>query len=202
MTEQRKQGPGAPRTFAEAARAAAEQPVIYRMTDEEAEAAEQNAEEVDLGGSGGEGSGAESRRGDVPPWARVPSDLVFPPGKQVWFMNFKAALTDRPDLGDRSIVCWGLTDADEKLAIKATRGDSGRTISELAKRTIRAIDGKRADWMTGKIGQASVDRFWDHVGPRYRPMIISAYWKTHSLSVEETADFLLHSIAYRTAVAG
>lgn len=137
----------------------------------------------------------------LPEWAKVPSGLALPPGKQIGFMMFKAEWTDRPHGGDRVIVMWGLTVADERLARAATRGDSTRSYEELAKRMIRSVDGHRADW-TGKQGPGSINRFWDEVGPKCRPLIINAYLKTHSLGAEETADFFLNCCAYRSAVAG
>jgi hypothetical protein len=202
MTEQRTAGP---RNFADAIKSASAKDVeVNRMTDEEAELAEQSAESIDL--TGGDDSPLGRKAADppdenaVPTWAKIPPDLVFPKGKQVGFVLFRAEWTDRPDLGDRMILTWGLTDAEEKLAIKATRGESGRTLSESAKRTIRAIDGVRADW-TGKVGPGNVDRFWNEVGPKCRPLIINAYWKTHSLTQEETADFFVNCFTFRSAVA-
>ena len=200
MTEQRKEG----RTFADVAQQLAT-PGAARLTPAEEAEVEADAEEMDLTGSPlrrlADANGGEPDQDARPAWAKVPPSLVLPPGKQIGFMLFRAAWTDRPDLGDRTIVTWGLSVNDEKLARQASRGDSARAIDELAKRTIRAIDGVRADW-TGKRGAGDVNAFWEQVGPKCRPLIINAYWKLHSLTAEETADFFTGCIAYRSAVAG
>jgi hypothetical protein len=100
----------------------------------------------------------------------------------------------------RDCVFWDLSVADEKLARAAARG--GDALHELAKRIIRTVDGHRADWSGKRAAPGSVDRFWDEIGGKCRPLIVNAYWKLHSLSTEETADFFLHCITFRTAVAG
>lgn len=206
MTEQRTPGP---QNFRDAAKGAIDDDFrINRMTPDEIEQAERDAEHLDLGepdtsplGRAADANAEDQDPNATPAWVQIPPDLVFPKGKVVGFLRFKAKWTDSPQLGDRNIILWGLTDADEKLAIQAARGESGRTITEMAKRTIRAIDGKRADW-TGKTPAGNVNKFWNEIGPKCRPLIVNAYWKTHSLTVEETADFLVDCIAFRDVVAG
>ena len=140
----------------------------------------------------------------LPEWVSFPQGFRIPPGKEITFLYFKSSWTDRPDKGDRWILMWPLSDADEKLAIKRTRGESGRTLSEMTKGTIRLIDGKRADW-TGNVDAVvaySVDRFWDELGSKCRQMVTTIYLKTHSLSREEQADFLENCVIIRKAIVG
>jgi hypothetical protein len=137
----------------------------------------------------------------IPGWVTFPPQFKMPAGKSIAFMQFRAAWTDRPEKGDRQCILWPLSDADEKLALKRTRGESARTLSELAKQMIKAIDGVKADW-TGKAGPGNVERFWDEVGSKCRQQIQNFYLKTHSLTAEEQADFFLSCLCVRTSVAG
>lgn len=140
----------------------------------------------------------------LPEWVSFPPGFRIPPGREVAFLMFRSKWTDRPEKGDRWCMLWSLSDADEKLAIKRTRGEAGRSLSELSKGCIRVIDGKRADWtQTGTPETSySVDRFWDEIGPKCRQMISNHYIKTHSLSKEEQADFLESCLFIRKAVVG
>src|SRR5208282_2795505 len=97
----------------------------------------------------------------LPDWVSFPPGFKIPPGKEVSFLYFRAKWTDRPEKGDRWCMMWTLSDADEKLAIKRTRGEGGRALTELTKGTIRIVDGKRGDWTgTGDAESTySVDRF-------------------------------------------
>lgn len=138
----------------------------------------------------------------LPDWVSFPPGFKIPPGKEVSFLYFRAKWTDRPEKGDRWCMMWTLSDADEKLAIKRTRGESGRSFGELSKGTIRLIDGLRADW-TGngdKDTTYSVDRFWDEIGAKCRQLVQTIYMKTHQLSVEEQADFLATCCIIRKAI--
>ena len=200
MTEQR--AVDAPKTF-QAAVAAAED---KRMTPEEAAQAEREVDDEVLAGDVpddsplGRKAASEPRDANaLPPWVKVPSNLNIPPEKQIGFMGFLPAWTDRPSLGFRHCIFWSLSVADEKLAKQAARG--GDALPHLAMRMIRAIDGHKADW-TGKKGNGNVEQFWESIGGRCRPLIINAYWKLHSLEAEETADFFLNYSTFRSAVAG
>ena len=133
----------------------------------------------------------------TPAWVVLPSDLTLPPGKLVGFMRFRANLTDVAGKGDRHCILWNLSSADEKLALKRTRGDAMRTVQEMAKQMIRSIDGFRVDW-TGAFGVGNVDKFWDEIGSRYRQQLVNYYIKTHSLGQAEQADFFANCIAIRT----
>ena len=132
---------------------------------------------------------------------KVPSSLVIPPWKQIGYFMFRPGLTERPDLGDRTCVTWQLSVADERLAKQRTRGDSSRTYEELAKQTIRCMDGVKADW-TGKGGKGNVARFWEEIGPKARTFIINSYLQTHTPTAAETEDFFLNCTTYKTSVVG
>lgn len=135
---------------------------------------------------------------EVPDWAIVPPGLKMPPGRQVYFVRFRAAWTDRPSKGERQCILWNLTESEEKHALRRTRGDALRAADELAKQMIRVIDGKPADW-TGKDPGSAVGTFWDEIGGKCRQLLKSHYAKTHMLDTAETADFFGSCIAVRTA---
>lgn len=135
---------------------------------------------------------------DVPDWFTMPPGFVIPPHKEIIFLRFRAAWTDRPDKGERMCMLWPLSDADEKLALKRTRGEPARGLSELSKQLIRAVDGCRADW-TGQPGPGSVERFWDEIGSKCRQLIQNYYAKTHTLSNEEKYDFLGNCFVVKNA---
>lgn len=140
----------------------------------------------------------------LPDWVTFPPNFRIPPGKDIVFLYFRSKWTDRPEKGDRWCMLWPLSDADEKLAIKRTRGESGRSLSELTKGCIRLIDGKRADWTNNGDPATSypAERFWDEIGARCRQQLQNIYLKTHALSREEQADFLENCVAIRKATAG
>jgi hypothetical protein len=133
----------------------------------------------------------------IPEWVVIPGDLKVPPGRQLMFVRFRAAWTDNPSKGDRHCIMWNLTEGDEKLALKRTRGDSYRTIDELTKQSIRAIDGVRADWIS-PTAVGSVSAFWTEIGGKCRQQLKNFYVKTHTLSTEETVDFFTNCIDVRT----
>lgn len=130
----------------------------------------------------------------APDWAVLPPELKVPAGRQLYFVRFRAEWTDRPDKGDRQCILWSLTEADEKNALKRTRGDAMRGLDELSKQMVRAIDGKVVNWVG-----VSPATFWDEIGGRCRQLLKSHYTKTHMLGAEETADFFANCIAVRTA---
>lgn len=139
----------------------------------------------------------------IPDWVEFPPGLKIPPGKELAFVRLKARWTDAPQKGDRSLILWPLSVNDEKLALQRTRGEQIRTLPELAKQTIRAVDGKRAGW--GGEPESThypVERLWEEIGPKCRPMIINHHLKTHALDDEEQADFFLNCVVVRSSVAG
>jgi hypothetical protein len=166
----------------------------------------------------------------IPPWVMVPEGFSFPRGgRQVGFMRFPSEWTTRPDAGvafagpehdklardgsktikykmagklHRQCILWSLSVADEKLARAAARGDSLALYEELAKRTIRAIDGRVPDRDKGDLGEVSVKRFWEEIGPAFRQAIVNYYHRTHTLTDEQAAHFLVFGLAVRSAVTG
>jgi hypothetical protein len=135
---------------------------------------------------------------EIPGWVQVPPDLVYPKGgRQVTYVLFKAAWTDVPEKGDRHCVLWNLNEADEKLALKRTRGEALRTIDELAKQMVRCIDGHKSDW-TGGFGPGNVDLFWNDIGAKCRQQLKNLYAKTHMFNTEDSIDFFTNCIAVRT----
>jgi len=135
----------------------------------------------------------------IPDFVTFPSGFRVPPGKEVIVMVFRAKWTDRPERGDRWCLLWSLSDADEKLALKRTRGESARSIGELAKQSIRLIDGKRADWTKTLAEGYDVDRFWDEIGAKCRQRVVDFYLKMHSLKAEELTDFFENCLFVRKA---
>lgn len=133
----------------------------------------------------------------TPPWALVPSDLAMPQGKEVGFVMFRAEWTDFPKKGDRQCIIWSLTDNDEKNSIKRARGDRERAVSELAKGTIRAIDGRRVDWSGKEGGGVDPNRFWNEIGPKCRQLLITSYLKTHALDAKEQDDFFTNCFVFK-----
>lgn len=134
----------------------------------------------------------------IPEWVKLPPDAKLPEGRHVVYVLFRPEMTDTPKKGERQCVMWNLTEADEKLAIKRTRGDGIRMIDELTKQMIRVVDGVKADW-TGVTGPGSVTQFWDDIGGKCRQQLKNIYSKNHTFSAEEAIDFFTNCIAVRTA---
>jgi hypothetical protein len=132
----------------------------------------------------------------IPEWVKIPPKMKIPDGQEVGFMLFRAKWTAKPQLGDRQVILWPLTDADEKLAMKRTRGESGRSLTEASKQTIRAIDGVKANW-TGAFVLGNVDTFWNDIGPKCRQLVMNFYLKTHTLEVAEQLDFFANCLVVR-----
>jgi hypothetical protein len=172
---------------------------------------------------------AASGEDDVPHWAvpYMPPDFRIPRGKEVTFMRFKSAWTDARDKGVltifphkvgqgegacviqreelyRVLVCWPITDAEEKLANK--RGQQGSALNELAKQMIRAVDGRRVDWTGGWAREPEMlvnpEAVWKELGPKCRGPIKTIYHRMHNLTDEELATFLLNCLVVVNAVAG
>lgn len=134
----------------------------------------------------------------LPEWALVPDDLVIPPGRTVAVLRFRASWTDTPHKGDRQCLLWNLSVNDEKAALRRMRGEPLRTLEEMSKAMIRAVDGQKADW-SGKPGAADVNTWWNDIGSRCRQMVKNYYAKTHALDPEEQMDFFANCIAVRTS---
>lgn len=116
-------------------------------------------------------------------------------------MRFRAEWTDAPQKGDRVMVLWSLTEAEEKLAYKRSGDDTRSTIAELSKQSIRAIDGCKADWTRASVPGA-VHILWNDLGTRCRQQIMNWYLKSHTLTSEQQQDFFVNCFAVRSAVGG
>lgn len=131
----------------------------------------------------------------APDWAKVPpSPFRFPRGVDVLFVRIRADLTSARQKGDRILIVWGLSDGDEKLAVQRSLSDSNRAITELAKQTIRAIDGHPADW-SGRPGPGNVDQLWREIGGKGRGQIVRLYTQLHVYDAKEQADFFENCVA-------
>ena len=161
--------------------------------DEAALDAGEDPPEEDAGGS-------EEDSSDIPEWVEMPPGFKMPVGRRVVFVKILAGMTDNPSKGDRQCILWNLTEADEKLAIKRTRGEGIRVMDEFSKQMIRAIDGKAVDW-TGNAGPRSPNTFWNDIGGKYRQQLKNIYAKNHSMDTAEMVDFFSNCFAVRT-VAG
>lgn len=132
----------------------------------------------------------------LPEWFKLPEGMQLPVGREIIFLRFRAKWTDTPTKGDRTCALWNITAADERMALKRTKGDATRTLSEMAKQTIRILDGQRTDWTRG--ASSNVEVFWNDIGAKCRQQIISAYLKTHSMTAEEEADFFGQCMTVRS----
>jgi hypothetical protein len=137
----------------------------------------------------------------LPEFASLPKGYEIPPGKRCGWMLFRAEWTDAPAKGDRWVMMWPLSVAEEKMAYKRSQGDSTQAVNELAKATIRLIDGHKAD-RTGTVCPGSVNIFWAEIGTKLRQMIQSYYLKTHQLSLEEQQDFFSNCFVVTNAAVG
>lgn len=153
---------------------------------------------VDAGLDDEDGEPAEVVTEGEPAWFVAPDKWAPPVGYQVHYVLFKAKNTATPAKGDRHCAFWILTEAEENMAIKRSRGEGARIMAEMAKAMVRSIDGHKAD-MTASGKPGDVNRFWNEIGPKYRQMMKALYSKTHALDAEEIADFFINCIAVRTS---
>jgi hypothetical protein len=127
---------------------------------------------------------------EPPDWAAVPPNLAMPEeGSQIAFVRIPAKWTRRPAGGDRTCILWPIGETEERLAYARSRGDIVRSISELSKSAIRAVDGHKANWDGNLKKPGSVTEFWSAIGPKGRSMIRNWYVKTHNVTDEEALDF-------------
>lgn len=139
----------------------------------------------------------ETSGNEIPDGFEIPKDLRVPKGRQVIFIRIPAKFTDTPEMGDRQIICWPLTDGDEKVATDRADGKTSRLAGELAKQMIRAIDGNVASFMKSR-GPDSLDQFWRDIGSKGRNLLIRLYTKLHLPDEEELNDFFANCIAVRS----
>jgi hypothetical protein len=163
----------------------------------------------DLDDDAEDGGEAVDAQQGVPAWAKVPEGFAFPAGWTVWFIRFPARMTNRPRGGERQCIVWNLSEADEKRASRAARGDGLRIIDEMTKATIRSIDGQRiklgpsvAAAAVGQSGEdagfANVTTFWTEIGGKCRHQLKSLYLKNHVMEAAENADFFENCVAPRS----
>jgi hypothetical protein len=124
-----------------------------------------------------------------PPWAMVPEDLKMPPdGKVVTYIRFRAAMTDYKSKGDRQCIIWNLTYADEKLAHKRCHGEPLRSLPEMTRAMIRAVDGKKVNWANPREA-GGIDAWWDEIGAKCRSFLQAIYLRGHNATDQERVDF-------------
>lgn len=136
-----------------------------------------------------------------PSWVIMPPNLKMPDGRLITYVRFRASMTDTPNKGERQAILWNLSVADEKYALKRTRGEHLFTMDELTKQMVRAVDGSMADW-TGGLGKGNVGNWFDEIGGKCRQQLKNIYAKAHSLTPEEALDFFTDCLAVRTYQAG
>lgn len=168
--------------------------------------------------------------GESPEWgvAALAEGMLPPAGRQVVFLAFKSEWTHAPTEGvpvkwrvpvpgsdpvqfvdeehlSHVLVCWALTDGEERLALKRSTDDT-RTQTELTKAFIRAHNGRRADntssWTKNKETMVSVDEVWSKIGPKCRQAVHMAYRRLHTLSGKEMADFFSQGFVVASSMAG
>ncbi len=132
----------------------------------------------------------EASATEPPEWAVVPDGMKLPEaGSQIAFVRIPAKWTRTPSKGDRMCICWPIGETEERLAYQRARGDQIRSLTELAKASIRAIDGCRTDWSGNMNKPGSITSFWSDIGPKGRSMIRNYYVRTHTVTDEEALDF-------------
>jgi hypothetical protein len=121
-----------------------------------------------------------------PSWVQVPPGIVFPPGRRIVAMKFKAKWTDTPKKGDRQCILWPLSENDEKLAYQRV-SVSAMAMNELSKQMVRVVDGKIITWGDGT--ESDITVWWNEIGAACRTLIKNAYAKLHTLEAGDLADF-------------
>jgi hypothetical protein len=159
----------------------------------------------------------EATAGAAPAWVKLPPGFVFPRGKQIIFMRFKAIHTDTPWKGEpvpgpdgegfevdqngkpvlyRQCVCWPINTADKKLALGRAQRDPNRAADELAKQMVRVHDGVEADWAVVRTN--GVEMFWNELGEKCRGLLLRIFTQLHVLDTDGTRDFLQNCIEVRS----
>lgn len=152
--------------------------------------------EIDLSTMNADGGGA-------PDWAPpLPDKLKVPDGIQVSFIKIRAKWTLFPKRGDRVCALWPLSELEERGAIERGRDNRTRIMAELAKACIRTVDAHAADRTKTPDSPGDVERFWNDIGPKGRNLVRTYYTRMHTLSDEETMDFLVNCFTTRSAESG
>lgn len=126
----------------------------------------------------------------APEWAKVPHDLRIPKDVEVGFF-----LVPLPDGSDMQIIMWELSVADERLARARADalGPGARLVEEMAKQMMRAIDGRKVDWMN----PLPIESAWERMRSKYRNLFGGYYMKMHQLDDTERTDFFANRVVAR-----
>lgn len=132
----------------------------------------------------------------IPSWVKLPRDMKLPKHRQVFYIRFRAAMTDTPDAGERQCIVWSNNIGDQKLAIMRSDGDPNKLPEQLAKQMIRSVDGAIADW-TGEPGVGNIDVWWDAIGPKCRSILDRLFVQLHVAKPDELVDFFENCVVVR-----
>lgn len=132
----------------------------------------------------------------IPQWAIRPPDLQIPRYKKVFYLRFRADMTDTPSKGERQAIIWSNNLADQKLAVMRSNKDPNQMAEQMAKQMIRAVDGHVADW-TGELGAGNIDIWWDAIGPKCRSILDRLFVQMHVATKEDLADFFENCVEVR-----
>lgn len=137
----------------------------------------------------------------IPDWVQFPQNFKVPSGRTILFLRLRAEWTDTPKKGDRVVICWPITDAEEDLALERCRGKGYRVIPECTKQMIRAIDGKRVGWPGMQFVEGEtvhIQGFYRDIGAKCRALLETIYTQTHRLDQGELVDFFRSCMVTRT----
>jgi hypothetical protein len=145
----------------------------------------------------------EARDPNAPPsWATIPPDLVFPNTTGICFMLFRKEWTRKPGIGDRNIILWPLSFAEESAALNRAPPDAKAQtlLNYLALSCIRSIDGKKAVWhgVDKPHLQHGILRFADEIGAKCMNVLRTYYHKEHSMTDLEYTDFLVNCFDFKS----
>lgn len=134
----------------------------------------------------------------LPDWAVMPSGLVVPPDRTVYFVRFKAEWTLARSKGDRVLVLWPITVREEKIGYGRARGDTSQVMDMLSQMAIRAIDGVpvKAD-----VHAHTCAKLYDELGLKCVAQLRNWYARQHGLGQEALLDFYGSCIAVVSSVA-
>jgi hypothetical protein len=133
---------------------------------------------------------------DIPDWVIIPKGLKIPKHKQVFYIRFRAEMTDTPAKGERQAIVWANNLGDQKLAVMRSDRDPNRMSEQMAIQMIRAVDGHVADW-TGELGNGNIEIWWDAIGPKCRSIIDRLFVQLHVATKEDLTDFFENCVAVR-----
>lgn len=108
---------------------------------------------------------------------------VVRPTRALYLFDVPKALSDAVGVSQVGMV--ELTAEEELMATKRAQGDAFRLAYELAKESLRSIDGRAVGAADG-----TADVAWSKMGAKLRQLVMSAYNLLHSPKQEEQAGFL------------